>query len=163
MRYADGPTTEAETRIDAEPEAVWALVTDLGFLTAASTEMQRAAWLDDAGPGSGARIRGEHRHEARGEWTTVSTVTGWEPDRVFEWTVEAEQDGGPAAVWRFELVPDGAGTRLRQWARMGPGPSGVSEVIAARPDREERIVAGRLREWQAGMERNLARIRARLG
>ncbi|ALL76238.1 cyclase [Pseudonocardia sp. EC080610-09] len=158
MRYADGPTTEAETRVDADPVAVWELVTDLGFLSGVSTEMQRAAWVGDAAPGPGARIRGEHRHDARGEWTTVSTVTGWEPGRVFEWTVEPDQDGGAAAVWRFELTPDDGGTRLRQWARMGPGPSGLTEVIATRPELEERIVAGRLREWQAGMERNLEAV-----
>lgn len=163
MRYADGPTTEARTRVGAAPEAVWGLVTDPGFLAEVSTEMQRAGWVDGTAPGPGARIRGEHRHPGRGDWTTVSTVTVWEPGRVFEWTVDPDQDGGPTAVWRFELVPDGDGTRLRQWARMGPGPSGVSEVIAARPELEERIVAGRLREWHDGMVRNLDAVRARLG
>lgn len=126
MRYADGPTAEAETRVDAAPGTVWALVTDLRFLAEVSTEMQHAEWVTGTEPGAGARIRGVHHDEARGGWTTVSTVTIWEPGRVFEWAVEPDQDGGPAAVWRFELVPDGAGTRLRQWARMGPGHSSAT-------------------------------------
>ncbi|SFO29623.1 Polyketide cyclase / dehydrase and lipid transport [Pseudonocardia ammonioxydans] len=159
MRYADGPTTEAEIRVEAAPGDVWALVTDLGFLARVSTEMQHAEWADGTAPGPGARIHGEHRHEAVGTWRTTATVTGWEPGRIFEWTVEPDQDGGPAAVWRFELTPDGAGTRLRQWARMGPGPSGLSGAIAHRPEKEERIVAGRLEEWRTGMARNLDAVR----
>lgn len=162
MRYADGPTAEAEAEVAATPDAVWALVTDPDFLAGVSTEMQRAEWLDTPGPG--ARLRGEHRHERAGEWSSVSTVTAWEPGRLFEWTVEAEQDGGPVAVWRFELTPtaDG-GTRLRQWSRMGPGPSGLTPAISRWPDREERIVAGRLAEWRRGMERNLDAVRERAG
>lgn len=52
---------------------------------------------------------------------------------------------------------------LRQWARMGPGPSGLTAAIERWPDKEERIVEGRLREWRAGMERNLDAVRERLG
>ncbi|MBN9757046.1 hypothetical protein Ae406Ps2_1881c [Pseudonocardia sp. Ae406_Ps2] len=163
MRYADGPTTEATARVAAPPRAVWALVTDPQFLVEVSTEMQRAEWVDGDRPGPGARLRGEHHHEARGAWSTVSTVTAWEPGRVFEWTVEAGAECGETAVWRFELTPDGDGTVLRQWARMGPGPSGLTAAIERWPDKEERIVEGRLREWRAGMERNLDAVRERLG
>lgn len=163
MRYADGPTTEATARVAAPPEAVWELVTDPEFLARVSTEMQRAAWGEGDEPGFGARLHGHHRHDAIGEWSTVSTVTGWEPGRLFEWTVEPGGEGGATAVWRFELTPDGGGTVLRQWARMGPGPSGLTQAIERWPDKEERIVEGRLREWRTGMERNLDAVRERLG
>ena len=163
MRYADGPTTEATARVAAPPRAVWDLVTDPGFLARVSTEMQRASWGEGDEPGLGARLHGHHRHDAIGEWSTVSTVTGWEPGRLFEWTVEPGGDEGATAVWRFELTPDGDGTVLRQWARMGPGPSGLSQAIERWPDKEERIVEGRLREWRTGMERNLDAVRERLG
>ncbi|RUQ02061.1 SRPBCC family protein, partial [Microbacterium sp. HSID17254] len=114
MRYADGPTTEATARVAAPPEAVWELVTDPEFLARVSTEMQHAEWLDGDVPGLGARLRAHHRHAARGGWTTVSTVTGWEPGRLFEWTVEADAEGGETAAWWFELTRDSAGTALRQ-------------------------------------------------
>ncbi len=102
-------------------------------------------------------------HDAIGEWSTVSTVTGWEPERLFEWTVGLGDESGATDVWRFELTPDGEGTALRQWARMGPGPSGLTQAIERWPDKEERIVEGRLREWRTGMERNLDAVRERLG
>ena len=67
----------------------------------------------------------------------------------------------PAALWRFELSPRGDGTELRQWVRLGPGPSHLTEVIESLPDKEERIVAGRLREFRAGIEANLDAIKER--
>jgi hypothetical protein len=42
---------------------------------------------------------------------------------------------------------------------MGPGFSLLRRAIAAMPDKEERIVAGRLREWQDGIEANLAALK----
>jgi hypothetical protein len=62
-------------------------------------------------------------------------------------------------MWRFELTPRDGGTQLRQWARMGPGFSLLRRAIAAMPEKEERIVAGRLREWQEGIEANLAALK----
>ncbi len=54
------------------------------------------------------------------------------------------------------------GTRLTQWARIGPGESGLTIAVARMPDKEERIVAGRLREFRAAMQAHLeAALKAR--
>ena len=71
-----------------------------------------------------------------------------------------EDDGAVSASWRFEVLAEGERTRLRQWGRMGPGPSGLSPAIAARPDKEERIVAGRMEEWRRNMTANVEGIKA---
>ena len=60
----------------------------------------------------------------------------------------------------FEVQPAGDGVLIRQWARMGPGPSGLTPAILAQPDKEARIVARRLSEWQQNMQVNLDWIRA---
>ncbi len=76
-------------------------------------------------------------------------MTGFEPNRLFEWTV-----GDPAnkvARWRFALDPSGQGTTLRFSAEMGPGPSGLTPVIEQMPEHEEAIVATRLEEWTTNM------------
>jgi hypothetical protein len=161
MRYADGPTTESEAVVAAPAERIWPLVTDQAWLAGVSDELQRVEWLDGAtGAGAGVRFRGHNAHKAIGEWSTVSTVTTWEPQRSIRWTVEADRPDGPAAQWGFDLEPVDGGTRVRQWARLGPGPSGLTAAIERWPDKEERIVAGRLDEWRAGMERNLDAVRA---
>ena len=42
---------------------------------------------------------------------------------------------------------------------MGPAPSGLNAAIDAMPDKEERIIARRLDEHRANMERTLAGIK----
>jgi uncharacterized protein YndB with AHSA1/START domain len=158
MKYADGPTAEATVHVSAPPEVLWPLVSDIHLMASLSTEVQEVAWLDEVGePAVGAAFRGRSLHRAVGEWTTTSRIIACDPPRVFAWAVEDPED--PSATWRFELTPRAGGTDLRQWARMGPGFSFLCQAIAAMPDKEERIVAGRLREWQAAIEANLAALK----
>ena len=158
MRFADGPTTEVEVHVDALPEQVWPVVADIGVPTRFSSELQETVWLDGAaGAAPGARFRGRNTHPARGEWETTSTVVACEPGRVFAWAVgEPDQ---PSALWRFELEPAEGGTRLRQWAQMGPGPSGVTMIIEKMPDKEEAIIERRLGEWRQNMVATLEGIK----
>jgi len=158
MRYADGPVAEATIQVSAPPEVLWALVSDIHLVASLSREVQEVAWLDEVRePAVGAAFRGRSCHRQVGEWSTTSRVIVCDPPRTFAWAVEDPAD--PAATWRFELTPHDGGTRLRQWARMGPGFSLLRRAIAAMPDKEERIVAGRLREWQEAIETNLAALK----
>jgi uncharacterized protein YndB with AHSA1/START domain len=158
MRFADGPTMEVEVHVAAPPEQVWPVVADIDTLPRFSSELQEAVWLDDAvGAAPGARFRGRNLHPARGQWETTSTVVACEPGRVFAWAV-GDPDH-PSAVWRFELEPADGGTRLRQWAQMGPGPSGMTMVIEKMPDKEEAIIERRLEEWRLNMMATLEGIK----
>ena len=157
MRYADGPTVEAEVRIDAPPSAVWPYVRDITTPTRFSEELQEVRWLDD----ERTRFAGRNRHAAVGEWETTCVVVADEPERTFAWAVgDADH---PSASWRFTLEPDGpAGdaTVLRQWMQIGPAPSGLTPAIEAMPDKEERIIARRLEEHRANMQRTIEGIKA---
>lgn len=157
-RYADGPTARAHVQVGAPPERVWALVSDIHLIAALSREVQEVEWLSGAGA-VGSTFRGRSRHPAVGEWTTVPHVVECASPRVFAWAVQDPEC--PAALWRFELRPVDAGTELRQSVRMGPGRSNVSMMIDSMPGEEERIVAGRLAEFQAAVEANLAAIAQR--
>ncbi len=148
MRYAEGPTAEVEVLVEAPPERVWALVTDIDLPARFSQELLGAEWLDE-GPALGARFVGRSRHEALGAWETTSWVNRYEPLRAFGWAVSDPDE--PSAMWWFELEEEEGGVRLRQCARMGPAPSGLSIAIAAMPDKEERIVARRLQEFERNM------------
>jgi uncharacterized protein YndB with AHSA1/START domain len=148
VRYAEGPTAEVEVLVEAPPERVWALVTDIDLPARFSQELLGAEWLDE-GPALGARFVGRSRHEALGAWETTSWVNRYEPLRAFGWAVSDLDE--PSATWWFELEEEEGGVRLRQCARMGPAPSGLSIAIAAMPDKEERIVARRLQEFERNM------------
>ena len=156
MKYADGPTTESTVHVAVPPERLWPLVTDIHLIASFSTELQEVQWLDGDG-GAGSTFRGHNRHPAIGEWSTVSHVVTRDEPRAFCWDVH--DPANPAASWGFELTASGGGTDLRQWARLGPGPSGLTPAIERMPDKEERIVAGRLAEFRAGIEANLAALK----
>jgi len=157
-RYADKPTVEVRTWIDAPPARVWGLVADIGLMPAMSSELQSAQWLDGAtGPALGARFTGRSKHEAMGEWTTTSHVVELEPERVFGWAVE--DPVSPAALWRFRLERKDGGTELSEWVQMGPGRSGLSLAIEQMPDKEQKIVFVRMREFERNMTATLGQIK----
>ena len=157
-RYADKPTVEVPIEIDAPPERVWAIVSDIAVMPGTSPELQTVEWLDGrSGPGLGARFEGHNRHEAYGEWSTVSMIVEYDPPRVFAWAVGDPDE--PSATWRFSLEPQEGGTLLRHWVQMGPGRSGLSYAIDRMPDKEQKIVFVRLRELEANMGATLAEIK----
>jgi hypothetical protein len=147
-----------QTWIDASPPRVWELVSDVQLMPTMSQELQAIDWLDGAtGPTVGARFAGHSKHEALGEWSTTSHVIEWEPERVFAWAVE--DPANPTAVWRFRLEPKDGGTQLSQWMQMGPGRSGLSFAIDRMPDKEQKIVFVRMREFEQNMGFALQQIK----
>ncbi|WP_431877288.1 SRPBCC family protein [Amycolatopsis sacchari] len=157
-RYADCPTVEASTWIGAPPERVWRFVSDIGLMPSLSSELRETEWLDGVtGPAVGARFVGRSEHEAFGRWETTSHVVECEPGRVFAWAVSDVDE--PSAVWRFTLEPADGGTRLTQWMQLGPGRSGLSFAIDRMPDKEQKIVFVRLREFEGAIQRTLAALK----
>lgn len=158
LRYADGPSTDAEVHVDATPDVVWPLVCDIALPARFSAEFKGAEWLDGAdGPRTGARFVGRNQHQAIGEWQTTCTVVELEPGRLFGYVVG--DPSNPAAQWAFTLAPDGGGTRLAVRMRMGPARSGINLAIDAMPDKESRILRRRLAELRANMEATLVGIK----
>jgi hypothetical protein len=150
---SEGPEAVVEVHVDAPPAAVWAVASDITVPPRFSEELQEARWLDDRS------FRGRNHHPAIGEWETTSYVVASEPERRFAWAVGSVEQ--PAASWSFELVPcPGGGTTLRQRCHLGPGPSGLTPALEAMPDKEERIIARRLDEHRANMQRTLEGIKA---
>jgi len=156
--YADKPTVAWAARIEAAPERVWPLVSDIHLVARLSSELQEVRWLDGVtGPALGHRFLGRNANEYLGEWETTSTIVEYDAPRRFAWAVG--EPGAPWTTWRFTLRPDTGGTVLEQWAQLGPGRSGLSLAIDAMPDKEQKIVFVRLREFENGFKANLAAIR----
>jgi uncharacterized protein YndB with AHSA1/START domain len=157
-RYADTPTVEVRTWIDASPQRVWQVVSNVELMPTLSTELQSVEWLDGStGPAVGARFVGHNKHDALGEWSTTSHVIECEPERVFAWAVDDPTN--PTAIWRFRLEPKDGGTELSQWMQMGPGRSGLSLAIDRMPEKEQKIVFVRMREFEKNMQFTLEQIK----
>lgn len=152
---SDCPGTAVETVVAAPPERVWEVVTDLGAPAAFSEEFQGAAWTSEPGPG--ATFTGRNAHPAIGEWEVPCFVLAWEPPRTFAWGTS--DPANPGATWRFDLEPEGGGTRLRFSMQIGPGPSGISRALEAMPDKAEKILHRRISEHAANMRRTVDGLR----
>ncbi|MFJ6893944.1 SRPBCC family protein [Streptomyces hokutonensis] len=156
--YADTPTVAVDTYIGAPREVVWAYVSDIRLMPRLSAEVQQVEWLDGAdGTRPGQRFVGHSAHPSLGNWETVSTLVECQAPERFAWAVGDPEY--PSSVWRFTLLPQGDGTVLEQSAQMGPGRSGLCFAIDAMPDKEQKIVFVRLREFETGIKANLAAIK----
>jgi uncharacterized protein YndB with AHSA1/START domain len=105
--------------IDAEPRAVWDLISDITKMGDYSPEVFEAEWLDGAtGPEVGARYRGHVKRNEMGPtyWTTCK-VTECVPGEVFEFAVIMRDR--PVNTWRYEFVSSaGGGTDVIESFRM---------------------------------------------
>ncbi len=148
-RFADGPEVEVSVEIAAPASVVWRLVTDIDLPASFQGEFRGARWLEGGGPALGAAFRGRNRRGTR-EWETVSYVVAFEEEREFGWAVSDEDN--PGATWTYRLEPVHRGTRLTYHRRLGPGPSGITRMIAAEPEREEEIIALRDSQHRSNMQ-----------
>lgn len=138
--------------MNASPDAVWALVSDVTQTGRFSPETFEAEWLGGAtGPAVGARFRGHVKRNEKGPtYWTVCRVTACEPGRSFGFDVLA----GKAVVntWRYDIAPAGEGCD-------------VTESFALHPSLATRAYWALL-GWARGrrnredMRRTLERIRA---
>lgn len=159
MKLSGAPTTEAEIEIAAPAERVWEIIADLRTPAHTSPEFDGASWLDGATePVVGARFVGRNKHEAIGEWETISQVIVADKPRELAYAVMDVEL--PGAVWRYQIEPAAEGSvTLRQIAQIGPGRSGLSFAIDKWPEKESRIVERRLSEHQQSIQANLAKIK----
>ncbi|MGQ4809898.1 hypothetical protein NKDENANG_03334 [Candidatus Entotheonellaceae bacterium PAL068K] len=157
MKMSDKPTVDVDIFVEAFPQQVWKLVTNLTLMGEWSPEYQGGEWIDGAtGPVVGARFKGRNKRGDR-EWESTSTVTEAKPDRAVAWAVGDPEN--PGASWRIELVPEGPGTRVKHHVQLGPGPSGLTARIAEVPDREEDVIVARIAEHRRNMQTTLAGLK----
>jgi uncharacterized protein YndB with AHSA1/START domain len=100
--------------MDAPPDRVWDLVSDVTRIGSYSPETFEAEWLDGAtGPEVGSRFRGHVKRNGKGPvyWTSC-TVLASEPGREFAFGVGARDK--PLNTWRYRLEPAGGGTDVTE-------------------------------------------------
>jgi len=100
--------------MDAPPDRIWELVSDVTRIGRYSPETFEAEWVDGAtGPVVGAKFRGHVKRNGRGPtyWTTC-TVLASEPGREFAFGVGSSDK--PLNIWRYRLEPTGDGTDVTE-------------------------------------------------
>jgi uncharacterized protein YndB with AHSA1/START domain len=100
--------------MNAPPDRIWALVSDVTRIGHYSPETFEAEWLDGAtGPATGARFRGHVKRNGKGPvyWTTC-TVMASVPDREFAFGVGSADK--PLNVWRYRIEPTDDGSDVTE-------------------------------------------------
>ena len=113
---------EVSLTIDAPPEKVWDLISDVTKMGNYSPEVIEAKWIDGAtGPAVGARYKGHvRRNEAWPVYWTTCKVTECEPGQVFEFVVVMSDR--PINTWRYEFrATDDGGTEVTESFDLGDG------------------------------------------
>src|SRR5438067_13595274 len=93
---------EAKVHIDAPPESVYALVSDVTRMGEWSPECYAADWVDGAtGPAVGAKFKGRNKQGFM-RWSTTPEVIAADPGREFAFKTRE-------TTWRYQFEPAGTG------------------------------------------------------
>lgn len=131
------PSASATVQIDATPEVVYDLITDLPTLVSLAEEAVAMQFCKGDCVGQGAVFVG-HNENGSKRWTTKCTVTDAEPGRVFGFDVRYSLI--PIARWQYDIVGADGGCRVTEsawdrrpgWFRkIAPRATGVSDRDAA--------------------------------
>jgi uncharacterized protein YndB with AHSA1/START domain len=102
---------QASIVIDASPEAVYAVISDVTRTPEYSPEVVSCEWLDGTdGPRVGARFEARNKVGRGPAWSNKPVVTAAEPGREFAFA-RTEKFAG-TVEWRYLLSPEGTGTRV---------------------------------------------------
>ena len=111
---------EVSLHMDAPPEKVWALVSDVTRIGEFSPETFEGKWTRGAtGPVEGATFAGHVKRNGVGPtYWSPCVVTKCVENEVFEFAVGTEQ----VAVnnWGYRLEPEGSGTKVTEYFRLEP-------------------------------------------
>ncbi len=99
--------------IEAPPENVYALVSDITRMGEWSPECRSCQWARGAtGPAVGARFKARNKGRRGPPWFNTPTVTVAEPGR--EFAFNRSGPGMGSYTWRYRLEPTSTGTRLTE-------------------------------------------------
>ena len=123
--------------VDAAPDAVWEVVSDLRRMPQFSPELRKVLVI--GGPGLGTRIVGLNRRGAVA-WPTLSRVVRWEPGRAVAWRTRES-----GATWVYELEPSGSGTAVtgrRVLSRFTIGTTVMAPLIGGATGHDTELAQG---------------------
>jgi hypothetical protein len=138
------PCVSASVQIDARPDVVYGLITDLPTLASLAEEAVAMEWRKGCEPGNAVRqgaVFAGHNQNGSKRWTTKCTVTDAQPGRLFAFDVR--HTVFPIARWQYDILDLGAsdgGCRVTEstwdrrpgWFRKLAGrATGVTDRVAA--------------------------------
>jgi uncharacterized protein YndB with AHSA1/START domain len=142
---------EISVDIEAPPERVFSLLSDVTNMGRWSPECHRCEWVGGAsGPAVGAKFKGWNKRGFM-RWSTVSTVVAVDEPSHLAWEVD-----GSGMRWGYRFDPTASGTRLTEY-REEVGPKSLKARIGYKLGLLGRDPDAIVR---AGMQETLNRLKA---
>lgn len=140
---------EASIEIDASPEDVYALVSDLPRMGEWSSEATGGTWRDGGSGKAGDWFVGTNKAGDR-EWTRESEIVVAEPGRDFTFVVGGVEHN--RTWWSYEMEPAGSGTKLTEkWWIVNLSPALV--------EGGDKVVQGRIKAAQTMLPATIAKVK----
>lgn len=109
----DLTTDEVSRYIEASPEELYDLVSDVTRTPELTPDIVRCTWLDGAtGPAVGARFKAVNNGRGKPNWNNKPVVTAADRGRAFAFD-RTEPFAGTVA-WRYRFEREGTGTRVHE-------------------------------------------------
>jgi len=109
---AEGVEGQATVHIEAPPEKVYAMITDVNRMGEWSPETRRAEWIGGAtGPAVGARFKG-HNKLGIARWSTTPTVKVADAGK--EFSFDTGKPGKEATRWTYRFTAKDGGTDVTE-------------------------------------------------
>jgi hypothetical protein len=103
-----GTRAEVDVHVDAPPEIVYGVVSDVTRMGEWSPETVKCEWLEGAvGPSVGARFKGTNKRGIA-RWSTKPTVVVADPAQEFAFEVDTD------VRWTYRFDAEGTGTKLTE-------------------------------------------------
>ena len=129
----------ASVEVEADPDSVWRVVSDVTRMSEWSPECRRIVVLGSSRRGVGTTFLGLNRR-GWAMWPTTSKVVRYEPGRAVAWRTRES-----GATWTYELAASGTGTTLtgrRELASYTLGTRAMAPLIGGAQGHDEELAAG---------------------
>ena len=147
-----GATAKVSVNIDASPEELYDLVSNVRRMGEWSPECRHCEWMDGAdGPAVGARFKGSNAH-GLARWSTKPTVVAAERGREFAFVIGHR--GHDMTKWSYRFEPSANGSVVTE----------SFELLADMPwyfRLSDRLLMG-VQDRQADLEKNMTETLQRL-
>lgn len=149
-----GTTGSATIHIDAPPEKVYAVVTDVTRMGEWSPETVKCEWLDGAtGPAAGARFKGTNKNGVF-RWSNKPRVLTADEGREFAFVTQFR--GNDQTKWTYRFEPDAGGAKVTESFEMMDDVPGIINFV----ERHFMRIKDRKADLESSMGKTLERIKS---
>ncbi len=128
---------KGEVFIEASPDRVYSVITDITRTGEWSPECRRCRWVDGAsGPEVGARFRGYNRYRWL-RWSRLNEVVVADRGKEFAFKVLPDWMTKDSSIWRYRLSPQNGGTLLVESTEVLAWPGRFVRFLTSLVSREE--------------------------